>query len=1163
MKKNITFDPSSESDQKKALSAILSNVKANSDLMKRCMDNDKVMDTLKHCSSILNELKTSKLSPKLYYELYFSIFDNLQLLVPYLRDLHISGKQHLADLYELVQYAGSVVPRLYLMVTVGSVYISLPSYYRSMSISNSEEIPVNEVLQDMLEMARGIQHPVRGLFLRYYLAQMTKEYLPTSSIQSNFGNVDDSIHFLLSNFTEMNKLWVRMQHQGLTRDKNKREEERRDLRTLVGSNLLRLSLLEGVSESKYHDVILPSMLSQVVSCKDPLAQEYIMEATIQAFSDEYHIKTLGMLTSTLGKLHPKVSIKGIILSLTERISNYCINKRSESPALNSQAITESDSQLPTSQAISQDTSINIDSNTINKPIISNLNESSPPINSTEKNSPIIDPQSLDVDSLNTLDRNNLPLNNNKDTPLSNENHSLSKELEIIHTSDQEHSNNINDNIPASTTEEFEQQKNDNPSSEHKDASTTVSNDTNPDLNVTSDSLIDKLSLDTNSNEKIIVSKGLSEDVSDPDKDGSSMSLKNSLVDESSSLETQPQQAGSNKNEVNAISIGINSSDDVDIKDFEKLNIDETITDDSVAKIRESNLNTKSLNDDSISPSNSPQTIKKPQPDLRPNSFSIIMGLLTDFWAHIQKLVVLRSDLSTPDSISIVNSMLKLSISCVPQEFEFSNEILDFALTQINSKSLSTNVNDQITQNSVIGILLTPLKCYSNPLDILNLKGYYPLLNSQPSKSRRNLALALLTIILQREIFISSMQNATLALKICVYASEYDVPDTSSKFEELGLLSRFVHSFRSDDFATYLKLLEIVRNSFLSKEMTSKIILPSIINDSISTAMKINNISYPSPSGSDWVKLVIEYLRFVRSSLEYLVELSSSDSKLSLNSFNMYLLVGQSVSTQPNFRGLKLLEEAALEFFVEAMGVYESMPSNSQIQSDCLTRIVGSIYSSRNFSNDNYQVLVDRCALQATRQLKRPEQCRAFLACSHLWWRSLTDYEIWSLDNPDEKEFFESFNNSEKCLEFLVKSINLAKSCLDQNISILLLIEILNNYIILFERRCPSVSPKSINELISEIKSYLDKSDDTLDSSDSLTPIKPGALSLLSSMLTISTIDNDTDRNTLLNLFNRTLKYINLKQQAMQEKSSIFDSTENSENEFLNQEFPVDYSAIKF
>ncbi len=33
------------------------------------------------------------------------------------------------------------------------------------------------------------------------------------------GTVKDSIEFILQNFGEMNKLWVRMQHQGAVRDR--------------------------------------------------------------------------------------------------------------------------------------------------------------------------------------------------------------------------------------------------------------------------------------------------------------------------------------------------------------------------------------------------------------------------------------------------------------------------------------------------------------------------------------------------------------------------------------------------------------------------------------------------------------------------------------------------------------------------------------------------------------------------------------------------------------------------------------------------------------------------------------------------------------------------------------------------------------------------------
>lgn len=86
---------------------------------------------------------------------------------------------------------------------------------------------------------------------------------------------------MLTNFIEMNKLWVRLQHQGHSRDREKRELERRELRILVGTNLVRLSQLEGVDLDMYSRHILPSILEQVVNCKDVIAQEYLMEVVIQ------------------------------------------------------------------------------------------------------------------------------------------------------------------------------------------------------------------------------------------------------------------------------------------------------------------------------------------------------------------------------------------------------------------------------------------------------------------------------------------------------------------------------------------------------------------------------------------------------------------------------------------------------------------------------------------------------------------------------------------------------------------------------------------------------------------------------------------------------------------------------------------------------------------
>lgn len=47
-----------------------------------------------------------------------------------------------------------------------------------------------------------------------------------------------------------------MQHQGHSRDKEKRERERQELRLLVGTNLVRLSQLECIDMEKYKRVCI-------------------------------------------------------------------------------------------------------------------------------------------------------------------------------------------------------------------------------------------------------------------------------------------------------------------------------------------------------------------------------------------------------------------------------------------------------------------------------------------------------------------------------------------------------------------------------------------------------------------------------------------------------------------------------------------------------------------------------------------------------------------------------------------------------------------------------------------------------------------------------------------------------------------------------------------
>jgi vacuolar protein sorting-associated protein 35 len=307
----LTVGIDDEAEQTKYLEEAAQTVKLQAFHMKRSMDNSDLKQALKFASEMLRELRTALLTPKNYYELYMRVFDEMRCLEGFFAEMNRSGTP-MVDLYQMVQSCGNVLPRMYLLVTVGSVYIK------------SREAAAKDILKDLVEMTKGVQHPMRGLFLRNYLSHCSKDKLPDigSEYEGAGGGVQDAIEFVLQNFAETNKLWVRMQHQSVTRDKKKREQERQELRILVGTNLVRLSQLDGVDLNMYQTVVLPRVLEQVANCKDKIAQFYLMDCIIQVFPDEFHIATLEPFLTTCTQLVPQVDVKAILVNLMNRLANF-------------------------------------------------------------------------------------------------------------------------------------------------------------------------------------------------------------------------------------------------------------------------------------------------------------------------------------------------------------------------------------------------------------------------------------------------------------------------------------------------------------------------------------------------------------------------------------------------------------------------------------------------------------------------------------------------------------------------------------------------------------------------------------------------------------------------------------------------------------------------
>jgi len=224
------------------------------------------------------------------------------------------------------------------------------------ALIRSGEVGTRWVLKDLIQAVKCVQNPVRGLFLRHYLLQAIRDKLPNEPIpptqvvpygmaapvedssgtpgpvltadvtNSEKGTVKDSYEFILANFVEMNKLWVRIQHlpgDGRSKDiRRRREKDRNELRILVGTNLVRLSALDSVTSQIYGQVILPTVLDHIIISGDPLAQAYLIDCIVQVFPDEYHIETMPILLAACPKLRDKVNIRTILQNLMDRLANY-------------------------------------------------------------------------------------------------------------------------------------------------------------------------------------------------------------------------------------------------------------------------------------------------------------------------------------------------------------------------------------------------------------------------------------------------------------------------------------------------------------------------------------------------------------------------------------------------------------------------------------------------------------------------------------------------------------------------------------------------------------------------------------------------------------------------------------------------------------------------
>ena len=312
-----------EDEQEKYLDESLKIVKAQSYHIHQAIDRNNCRSTLKETAHMLLELKSSLLTPSSYYQLYSVCLDEMLTVLNFFKEEARRGRR-MKRLYDVVQQASNIIPRLYLMIAVGSVVIE------------DDPKQCKDIITDLLGMLKGVQSPTRGLFTRHFFMKLIKDKLPDkgNDYESEECTTEDAIGFILQNLEEMARLWRRLSDNTMGEEKMLRERERQDLKILIGENINRLSSLEGLTCELYRDKVLPKLIEIIFDKKenkvDVLTQQYLMECIIQAFPDEYNIQCMDGILKTATQLDEVVDVKSLFINLMEKLARYVSENSAES-----------------------------------------------------------------------------------------------------------------------------------------------------------------------------------------------------------------------------------------------------------------------------------------------------------------------------------------------------------------------------------------------------------------------------------------------------------------------------------------------------------------------------------------------------------------------------------------------------------------------------------------------------------------------------------------------------------------------------------------------------------------------------------------------------------------------------------------------------------------
>ncbi|XP_031738004.1 vacuolar protein sorting-associated protein 35A isoform X2 [Cucumis sativus] len=431
---------------------------------------------------------------------------------------------------------------------------------------------------------------------------------------------------------------------------------------------------------------------------------------------------------------------------------------------------------------------------------------------------------------------------------------------------------------------------------------------------------------------------------------------------------------------------------------------------------------------------------------------------------IGKVIEAQVDMPTVGVVTLYSALLTFTLHVHPDRLDYADLVLGACVKKLSGRG---KIEDSKATKQIVALLSAPLEKYNDIVTTLKLSNYSHVMEYLDGETIKVMATVIVQSITKNKTQISTADNVEALFELIrglikdLDGSLPDEVDEDDFKEEQSSVARLIQMLYNDDPDEMFKIISTVKKHILTGGIKRlPFTVPALVFSSLKLVRQLQG-QEENPFGDETPTTPKKIFQLLTQTIEILSSVPAPEL-----AFRLYLQCAEAANDCD-------LEPVAYEFFTQAYILYEEEISDSKAQVTALHLIIGTLQKMHVFGVENRDTLTHKATGYSAKLLKKPDQCRAVYACSHLFW----------LDDHD------NMKDGERVMLCLKRALRIANAAQQMSNAtrgstgpVSLFIEILNKYLYFFEKGNPQITVATIQGLIELITTEMQSDTTTPDSS---------------------------------------------------------------------------------